>query len=123
MKTKEFIEAVKQRGYKAIESDFFYDVHNPDEERIGSVAKNMPYVCSTVSQELNSQIDKLILEYAMTPNEEREGKKKYKVTAHLDFTEDVLELDDNLTEEEVKKELYEYACSFLYWSYKKVEEN
>lgn len=24
---------------------------------------------------------------------------KYKITAHLDFTEDVLELDDNLTEQ------------------------
>ena len=26
---------------------------------------------------------------------------KYKVTAHLDFTEDVLELDDNLTERKI----------------------
>ena len=29
---------------------------------------------------------------------------KYKITAILDFTEDVLELDDDLTEEEVEKE-------------------
>ena len=27
---------------------------------------------------------------------------KYKITAHLDFTEDVLELDDDLTEEKLK---------------------
>lgn len=47
---------------------------------------------------------------------------KYKVTAHLDFEEDTLELDDNLTEEEVETELYEYALSNLDWSYKKVEE-
>lgn len=47
---------------------------------------------------------------------------KYKVTAHLDVTKEVLELDDNLTEEEVETELYEYALSNLDWSYKKVEE-
>lgn len=48
---------------------------------------------------------------------------KYKVIAHLDFTEDVLELDDDLTEEEVEKELYEYVCSFFDRNYKKVEED
>ena len=47
---------------------------------------------------------------------------KYKIKAHLDFTEDVLELDDDLTEEEVEKELYEYVSNFLDWDYKKVEE-
>lgn len=47
---------------------------------------------------------------------------KYKVTAHLDFTEDVLELDDDLTEEEVEKELHEYVCSFFDWNYRKIEE-
>lgn len=48
---------------------------------------------------------------------------KYKITANLDFTEDVLELDDNLTEEEVEKELYEYVSSFFDWNYKKVEDD
>lgn len=47
---------------------------------------------------------------------------KYKITANLDFTEDVLELDDNLTEEEVEKELYEYVSSFFDWNYKKVKD-
>lgn len=47
---------------------------------------------------------------------------KYKIKAHLDFTEDVLELDDDLTEEEVEKELYEYVSNFFDWDYKKVEE-
>lgn len=46
---------------------------------------------------------------------------KYKITAHLDFTEDMLELDDDLTEEEVEKELYEYVSSFFDWNYRKVE--
>lgn len=49
---------------------------------------------------------------------------KYKVTALLDFTEDVLELDDDLTEEEeVEKELYEYVSNFFDWNYRKVEED
>ena len=47
---------------------------------------------------------------------------KYKVIAHLDFTEDVLELDDNLTKEEVDEELYEYVMSFFDWNYREVEE-
>ena len=47
---------------------------------------------------------------------------KYEITANLDFTKDVLELDDDLTEEEVEKELYEYVISFFDWNYKKVEE-
>ena len=48
---------------------------------------------------------------------------KYKITADLDFTEDVLELDDDLTEEEIEKELYEYVSSFLDWNYEKIEED
>ena len=48
---------------------------------------------------------------------------KYKITANLDFTEDVIELDDDLTEEEVEKELYEYVSNFFDWNYKKVEDD
>lgn len=48
---------------------------------------------------------------------------KYKITANLDFDEDVLELDDDLTEEEVEKELYEYVSSFFDWGYRKVEDD
>lgn len=47
---------------------------------------------------------------------------KYKVTAHLDFTEDVLELDDDLSKEEIEKELYEYVSSFFDWNYSKVKK-
>ena len=48
---------------------------------------------------------------------------KYKITANLDFTEDVLELDDDLTEEEVEKEIYEYVSGFFDWNYRKVEDD
>lgn len=48
---------------------------------------------------------------------------KYKIKAHLDFTEDVLELDDNLSEEEIENELYEYVESFFDWNYNKLPEN
>lgn len=47
---------------------------------------------------------------------------KYKITASLDFSEDILELDDKLTEEEIEQELYEYIMSFLDWEYSEVEE-
>ncbi|WP_158520994.1 hypothetical protein [Finegoldia magna] len=47
---------------------------------------------------------------------------KYKIVGLLDFTEDVLELDDNLTEKEVEKELYDYMSSFIDWSYWRIED-
>ena len=53
-----------------------------------------------------------------------EGKGlKYKIVGHLNFTEDVLELDDNLTEKEVEEELYGYMSSFIDWSYWRVEDD
>lgn len=53
-----------------------------------------------------------------------EGKGlKYKIVGHLNFTEDVLELDDNLTEEEVEESLYGYMSSFIDWSYWRVEND
>lgn len=48
---------------------------------------------------------------------------KYKVVANLDFTEDVLELDDDLTEKEVEKELYDYVSSFFDWNYWEVKDD
>lgn len=48
---------------------------------------------------------------------------KYKIVGHLDFTEDVLEIDDNLTEEEVEESLYGYMSSFLDSSYWRVEDD
>lgn len=48
---------------------------------------------------------------------------KYKIVGHLYFTEDVLEIDDNLTEEEVEESLYGYMSSFLDWSYWRVEDD
>lgn len=47
---------------------------------------------------------------------------KYKVTAHLALNGDVLELDDDLTEEEVENELFEYVCSNCDWNYREIEE-
>lgn len=48
---------------------------------------------------------------------------KYKIVGHLDFKEDALELDDNLTEEEVEESLYGYMSSFIDWSYWRVEDD
>lgn len=47
---------------------------------------------------------------------------KYKITAQLNLKEDVLKLDDDLTEEEVENELFEYVCSNCDWNYRKIEE-
>lgn len=53
-----------------------------------------------------------------------EGKGlKYKIVGHLDFKEDALELDDNLTEEEVEESLYGYMSSFIDWNYWRVKDD
>lgn len=46
---------------------------------------------------------------------------KYRITAHLDLTEDILELDDDLPEEKIEEELWEYVNGFLDWNYQRVE--
>lgn len=48
---------------------------------------------------------------------------KYRIIAHLDLEEDILELDDDLSEEEIEEELWEYVNSFLDWNYKRVEQS
>lgn len=47
---------------------------------------------------------------------------KFKVFAHLDFYDDVVEVDDNLTKEEIEQELKEYVSCCLAWYYEQVEE-
>ena len=48
---------------------------------------------------------------------------KYKVTAHLDFTEDVLELDDDLTEEEVEKNYTNMYVAFSIGTIEKLKKS
>lgn len=47
---------------------------------------------------------------------------KYKLNALLDFDEEIVELDDDLTKEEIEEQLYEYVMSFFEWNYQEVEE-
>lgn len=47
---------------------------------------------------------------------------KYEITANLNIEKDVIELDDDLTEEEVKNKLYEYVSSNIDWGYSEAEE-
>ena len=47
---------------------------------------------------------------------------KVEVFAHLDLEKDVIELDDNLTKEELEEAVYDYVSEFFDWGYKKIEE-
>lgn len=47
---------------------------------------------------------------------------KYRVYAICDSYEDEIELEDNLTAEEVERELKEYALGYFDWWYERVEE-
>lgn len=44
------------------------------------------------------------------------------IFAHLDLTKDVLEFDDDMTEEEIEEAVYDYVSEFFDWGWKKVEE-
>lgn len=47
---------------------------------------------------------------------------KVEVFAQLDFVEkDVIELEDDLTDEELEKAVYDYILDFFEWGYKKIE--
>ena len=46
---------------------------------------------------------------------------KAEIRAHLDIEKDVLEIDDNLTEDEIDEYLFEYIMQFLDWNWKEVE--
>lgn len=47
---------------------------------------------------------------------------KLEVFAHLDLEKDIIELDDNLTDEEIEEAVYDYVSEFFDWGYKKIEE-
>ena len=47
---------------------------------------------------------------------------KFKIEANLDFSKDIIELDGDLSEEEIEKELFEYVMSFLDWNYERVNQ-
>lgn len=46
---------------------------------------------------------------------------KIEIFAHLDLEKDVIELDDDLTEEEIEEAVYDYVSEFFDWGYKKIE--
>ena len=48
--------------------------------------------------------------------------KKYKVYARLDIYEDIVELEENLTEDEVDEALFAYVNGFLDWNYKEISD-
>lgn len=46
---------------------------------------------------------------------------KVEIIAHLDIEKDVLEINDDLTEDEIDEYLFEYIMQFLDWNWKEVE--
>lgn len=47
---------------------------------------------------------------------------KVEIIAHLDIEKDILDIEDEMTEEEIDDYLLEYILEFLDWNWKKVEE-
>lgn len=47
---------------------------------------------------------------------------KFEIFARLDLEKDVIELDDDLTEEEIEEVVYDYVSEFFDWGYKRVED-
>lgn len=46
---------------------------------------------------------------------------KAEIRAHLDIEKDVLEVDDNLTEDEIEEYLFDYILQFLDWNWREVD--
>lgn len=46
---------------------------------------------------------------------------KVKFTAHLDISEDEIELDDDLTDDEIAEQVFDYICYFLDSGYEVVD--
>ncbi len=48
---------------------------------------------------------------------------KVEIFAQLDFVEkDIIELDDDLTDDEIEEAVYDYISEYFEWSYKKLDE-
>ncbi len=48
---------------------------------------------------------------------------KYKIYGNLDITGDIVELDDDMTDEEIEQELWEYVSDKMDWNFRRVEED
>ena len=48
---------------------------------------------------------------------------KYKLYGSIDIRDDIVELDDNMTDEEIEQELSEYVNDRLDWNYRRVEDD
>lgn len=48
---------------------------------------------------------------------------RVEVFAHLDLTKDVIEIEDDLTEEEIEEAVYDYVSEFFDWGYEIIDED
>lgn len=46
---------------------------------------------------------------------------KVRLTAHLDIEEDVIELDDGLTGDQIADQVFDYICQFLDIGFREVD--
>lgn len=87
MKTKTFLEKVRELGFKIEECDLDIDVINGTSEYLCSVSKTFRFVLDTdwtafegAEEATREDLYKLAVEYAHTPLEEREEEKKYQIS-------------------------------------------
>ena len=75
MKTSEFIEQVEKIGYKTVKVHSFITVYDPDnmDEKVAAVSMRSERQLS-ISDAIYT-LTKLIVEYAETPLDERDGEK------------------------------------------------
>ena len=85
MKTKEFIEKVKEMGFEVREYDIDIDVMNGNHDSICSVSTMFRFVLDTnwssfevIEEKTREDLYRLAVEYAHTPLDERKEEKKYR---------------------------------------------
>ena len=48
---------------------------------------------------------------------------KYKLYGNLDISGDIVELDENMSDKEIEKELWEYVNDKLDWNFRRIDED
>ena len=93
MKTKEFIEKVKEMGFEVREYDIDIDVMNGNHDSICSVSTMFRFVLDTnwssfevIEEKTREDLYRLAVEYAHTPLDERKEEKKYRYEFPIHIT-------------------------------------
>lgn len=95
MKTREFIKAVEELGYKIFKNNMggnitYFTIFNSEGYKLAFVRENKLFETSIYSDNIDEKLFNLIIEYAKTPIEDREEKEKRYYLRHKWISDETL---------------------------------